>query len=273
MKKILAVALVALAAACSNEEKTIEWGPSQDPTTAQRSAVASSEVTLQGSLDYQASTEPSAGAAGLGDRIAADLSYASASAPGDSSAKFAQDSVRQAWETGTIDPTCVQPTVVGDVTTWTWTNCHVDASDPQTGQAIHVTINGWLAWNPVLRETSWAFGEVFDMTMTSGLDTLTMDGTAALGGKLAVTDTRIVADTSSTAHVRTSMTGPSGNFAFDEDVSTTLTARLDYVADPFCVTGGTLTVVQKATAFGMTEFQGWEITWTGCDQFRIRQGS
>jgi hypothetical protein len=111
------------------------------------------------------------------------------------------------------------------------------------------------------------------MIMPSGMDTLTISESGRLDGALTVTDTTIAADTSSAAHVREGMQGPSGSFVVDGDVRTTLTARLEYVPDPyFCITGGTLTVVQEVSAMGLTQFEGWDLTWTGCDQFQIRHG-
>jgi hypothetical protein len=115
--------------------------------------------------------------------------------------------------------------------------------------------------------------------MPSGADTTTMGESGRLAGSMTVTDSTIDADTTSSAHVTMTEQGPSGNFAIAGDQSTTLTARLQYAADPyasqpFCITGGTLTVVQQQTALGQTQFQGWDLTWTGCNQIlEVHRGS
>lgn len=278
MKKILSIAILVLAACGSSDKpRTIQWGAPQAPNAGEQSAVSSAALTLQGSLDYQASTEPTAGAAGLGDQLAASLASAAASAPGAPSAKLAEGVVRQAIATGGLDPSCVVPTVLNGVTKYTWTGCVVDDSstDPYTGDTttLHVTVDGWLTWNPLARETVWSIGMTMTTTQTSGPDTVTMGATLGLGGNQRVTDTRIVADTTSTAHLTERMQGPSGNLYIEGDVRTTLDAALDYVASPsFCITGGGLTVVQDTTIYGQTQTDAWDLTWTGCGLFEIRHG-
>ncbi len=143
MRKTLAVALVALAGACSSEKtKTIQWEAPRAANTDEGAAISSAALTLQSSLAYQPSTEPSAGAAGLGDQLAAALASAAPVAP---SAKIAQDGVRQAIGTGTLDPACVVPTPVSGGTRYDW-NCVVDdtSTDPYTGETttMHVTVLG-----------------------------------------------------------------------------------------------------------------------------------
>ncbi len=277
MRKTLAVALVALAGACSSEKtKTIQWEAPRAANTDEGAAISSASLTLQSSLAYQPSTEPSAGAAGLGDQLAAELASAAAVAPGAPSAKIGQDVVRQAIGTGTLDPACVVPTPVTGGTRYDW-NCVVDdtSTDPYTGETttMHVTVVGSLTWKPATRQTSWSFDTNVAMTQVSGQDTITMGSVGKLGGDLAVTDTRITANTTSTAHVTETMQGPSGNLSVEGDLSTTLTAGLDYVADPFCITGGELEVVQNTRAYTVTQTDAWKITWTGCGLFQIQHGS
>lgn len=281
MRKIAAVALAVLAAACASEKKdrTIQYGAAQAPDPTEQSAVANAELTLGSSLAYQASTEPSAGAAGLADQLVSELGgyTASAAMPDAASAKLAARALHRALDTGGIDPGCVVPTDEGNgATKYTWTGCRVQvaSTDPYSGDTttMDVTIDGWLKWEPAVRTTTWSFLERLAMTMTSGADTIEMHGTAGFGGSLAAGDATLTARTGSTADVTMTMRGPSGNLTVPEVLETKLTADLEYQL-PFCITGGKLEVAQYATVMGQTQDQGWDFVWTGCGAFTVAHGS
>ncbi len=288
MRKILAVALAALAAACASDKKEepIQYGAPLAPTPTEQSALASAGTTLQSSLAYQASAEPTAGAAGLGDQLVANLGgYAVATKmPDASSAKLAQRAMRQAFDTGGMDPACVTTAQAGGVTTVSWgmvpgVPCHVEVSsvDPYSGDTMAMTVDvtGTLTWDPAHGSTSWNIGEGYTLDMTSGGERITAEGTAALVGSLTVGASTITASTSSAIDMTTHYMG----LTIPEGLVTTLSATLGYQADPFCITSGSLTVEQRWTKrpMGATQDslpnQGWHIEWTGCGAFTVAHGA
>jgi hypothetical protein len=286
IKNVLAVLLVALAACgADTTEKPIQYGAPQAPTVAELGAGESAAATLQASLSYQASTQPDAGVAGLGDQLVQRLggSTLAARMPTAGSAKLVQGAVRQAFDTGGLDPACVTHAQVGDVTTVTWGAagpCHVVMTeiDPTTGattMTVTVDIVGTLAWNAATRETTWNVDETMSMTMAASEGPVTVNATARLQGSTKATDTTFVASTGSTVDMRTTVRG----MAIDEALATTLAANLGYQADPFCVTSGTLTVEQRwtkrpmgATAADLPD-RGWRLEWSGCGAFTVAHGS
>jgi hypothetical protein len=263
MKKMFSMGLVALLGACSSEKpREIQWGAQSPPTTEQGAAVADALVTLQANLGYQQTSDPESGIAGFADEILKSLSAASASAPG-TSAKLTGDAVRQAM-TGV----CGVPTVSGDVTTYMWTSCQIDGTD--VGMPMSATIDGWLTWNPTLGETRWEIDETVSLTLPMDGVIVQDDTTAHLTGNQTVTATTIVASTSTVAHSHATY----GGLVEDSDATVTLDANLTYESSPtFCITGGTLEVVQQQQP-AFPEFQGFELTFTGtgCSEFVISRG-
>ncbi len=280
MKKIFAVALVALVAACAEDkEKPIAYGAPQAPTYTEQGAATTAQTTLEGSLAFQASTEPTFGAPGLGDQLAVNLGAipVAAKMPTPASAKLAQGALRQAFETGGMDPACVGTVVdAAGVTTVTWTSCHIELSsvDPYT-MDMAADIDGWLRWTPATGQTSWSIGETIALTVISEGETITTHTVAGLGGTVTVTASTIVADTRSTIDI----TMRYGGLTFNEALETTLAANLGYQAEPFCVTSGTFGLERRwlERPMGATEQslpnQGWRFEWTGCNQFTVAHGS
>lgn len=287
MRKILAASLVALVAACAKEDerKPIQYGAPRAPGYTEQGAIAGAQTTLQQNVVFQAPTQPTAGAAGLGDQLVANLGgyQVNPKTADGRSAKVAAAAIRRAFDTGGMNPDCVRSVTdpVTGVTTVTWgatTPCviHVEDVDPYSGDTLtmDVTVAGTMTWNPATGETGWDIGETYGMSMTSGGQPIVVDGNAHLGGTMTVTPTTIAIGSSSTMYVRTNYMG----LTFDEGIETTLAADLDYQAEPFCITGGDLTVEQYWTKrpMGATERdlpnQGWKFTWTGCDQFTVSPG-
>jgi hypothetical protein len=277
MRKILAVALVTLAAACGSEDKEepIRYGAPGAPTWEEQDAATTAAMTFESSLAFQASTEPAAGAAGLGDQLAASMggSYAAAKMASAWSAKTGGGAVRQAFDTGGMDPACVSTREADGVTTVTWAGCVIEADeyDPLSGDSMsmRVEIDGTLTWTPTIGRTSWDIGERLWMTMTSDGETIAMSGTAGLQGSTTITGATIEASTASVADVTTNYMG----MRFRQTLATTLEADLAYQADPFCITGGWLRVEQRRGGDMQTmPNQGWYFEWTGCGAFTVARG-
>jgi hypothetical protein len=286
MKRILALALAALVSACGSDkkEKPITYAGPQAPTASEQSAVASAGATLQANLSYQGSTQPTAGAAGLGDQLASSLggSTISAKTTSASSAKLAGPALREAFDTSGLDPACVTTAQAGNVTTVTWgaaAPCHVvvSSSDPTTGDALTMTVDvtGTLTWDPTQGLTAWNIGEGYAMDMTSGGQRMTADGTAHIGGSLKVDASTITVNETSSIDMTTHYMG----LTVPEGLVTTLAGTVGYQASPFCITSGTLTVEQRWTQrpIGATDQtlpnQGWRFDWTGCGAFTVAHGS
>jgi hypothetical protein len=274
MKKVLALGVAALAACSSGKkEKPIAYGVAGDPTPTELTAIADAETTLAGSVTFVAPTDPGTGGPGLADQLVAALGgyAATARAPDATAAKLAGTTVRNAFDTGGMDPACVTTEQANGVTTVRWgqlTPCTVTTSDPTTTMTVDVA--GWLAWNGATGVTTWDLGESFSMSSTSG-DPLAMSGTAALHGSMTVTADRIAIDAASDADVKTAMQG----MRVDETVHTTLGGTVGYQASApdLCVVSGSLLLEQRANAMGIEQAQGWRFDWSGCGAFTVAHGS
>ncbi len=287
MKRILALALAALAAACGSDTKQdrpIAYGAPLAPTPAEQDAMATASSTLQASLAYQPSTEPTAGAAGIGDQLASTLGGTQVTGPAKtgapSSAKLTQGTTLQAFDTGGMNPACVVPSteLVSGVTVsvWTWgadpnVPCVVTISsvDPMTSDTMDmtVTVAGWLK-DDGQGKTWWSIGEGYDVKMVSSANgTVTADGTATLTGQVKVDATARTIDLATASGV--DMTTHYMGLNLPEGLATTTAASLGY-DDPFCISSGKLTVEQHWTKrpMGMTQDDlpnaGWIFEWTGC---------
>ena len=287
MKRILALGLAGLAAACGggSKDKPIAYGAPQAPTATEQTAAVNAAATLQANLAYQASTEPTAGAAGLGDQLASDLgaSTVSAKTTAPASSKLAGPALRQAFDTGGLDPNCVTPTAQpGGATLYTWgaaAPCHVvvSSSDPTTGDYMNMTVDvtGTLTWDPANQLTTWHIVEVLGMDMMSGGEHVTAGGNATIAGSVQVGATSISVNEASTVDMTTHYM----NMTIPEGLETTLAGTVGYQASPFCITSGTLTVEQHWTQrpYGATAQslpnQGWRFDWTGCGAFTVAHGS
>jgi hypothetical protein len=279
MNRIFLAAAVALATACGGSDgPSIEYGPSQAPTYDEQLAAENAQATLAASS--QLGDEPALGAPGLPDRVAADLG-----AYGMSSASYSGQASRLALRAPSagpgsslqagMDPACVATTE----TSVTWTGCTVSTSetDPYTGDTtdMTVTMDGTWTWSPASGVTSWHVVQTVDLAMTADGQTLTTEATAVLDGDLAVSASAIVGEASSSVAATASYMG----FSASEAVETTADVDLRYAADPFCITGGTLTVEQvwRRRPTGTTSAdlpdQGWRFEWTGCDAFTVAHGT
>jgi hypothetical protein len=285
MKKILALTLAALVSACGSDkkEKPITYGAAQAPTATEQSAAAGAATSLQANLSYQTSSQPTSGAAGLGDQLASSLGGSTVSTKTASpSAKLAGPALREAFDTSGLDPACVTTAQSGNVTTATWgaaAPCHVvvSSSNPTTGDAMTMTVDvsGTLTWDPTQGLTAWDIGERYAMDMTSGGQHVTADGTAHLGGSLKVDASTITVNETSSIDMTTHAMG----LTIPEGLVTTLAGTVGYQASPFCITSGTLTVEQRWTQrpIGATDQtlpnQGWRFDWSGCGAFTVAHGS
>jgi len=96
-----------------------------------------------------------------------------------------------------------------------------------------------------------------------------------LEGALTLTPSTLKGQTASSVNATMSFQGLTAS----EVVTTSLVADLAYAAEPFCLSGGTLTVAQVwtrrpagATAADLPD-QGWRFEWTGCGLFTVAHGS
>lgn len=277
MKRAIAVGLVALLSACaSEEERQLSYGPAQQPTVAEQGAASTAQATLQSSLTFAPSTEPTAGAMGLADQLVAGLGGFQAAVAAPLTMKQSAVGGRvtaQAFDTGGMDPACVTITP----TSATWSGCVIDVTetDPYSGDTTHmrVTVDGTLGWSAGV--SSWNVDETFAMTMTSGGETIAMNGTARMLGEITATGSTVVGHTSSNVDLTESYMG----FNVSVGIANTLDLDLDYQADPFCFDGGTLRLQQIWTRrpMGATPEQypdqGWLFEWTGCGAFTVAHGS
>lgn len=282
MKRII-VALVAVAVACSSEkERPIQYGAPAAPAYDEQAAAASAQTTLQGSLAFAPSTEPSAGAAGLADQLVAalDSGYTvGKTLPSEESRKLAATATTRVIATGGIDPACVSVVETLTQTTVTWTGCTdtVTTTGPGPGDSstMTVTVDGTLTWTPGTGVTAWDIHESMAAMETQGGTTVTLNMTAELDGSIAVTGSTIVGSSASSVHVTENYAG----LRMSAGVRTTLALDLGYEAVPFCVTSGTLVLEQRWTErpMGATEAnlpdQGWRFEWAGCDAFTVAHGS
>lgn len=276
MRKTLFTGLVALVAACGSEDarRPLSYGSPQAPTYDEQSAGSTAQTTLQGSLTFAPTTEPTYGAMGLGDQLLMSLGAYTVGAPAPTAKlqKAAGRAISRAFDTGGMNPACVTTTA----TSATWSGCVIEMTDtdPYSGDTTYmrVTIDGTLGWSAGV--TTWNIFETIAMTMTSGPDTITMNGTATLAGEITVTSSTITGQTRSSVGVTESYMG----MTFGAAVDTNLALDLEYQPDPFCVTGGTLTLEQVWTQrpYGATPEllpdQGWRFEWAGCNVFTVSHG-
>jgi hypothetical protein len=123
--------------------------------------------------------------------------------------------------------------------------------------------------------TTWDVLEVLDMSMTSGGETMQVAATANPNGSITVTGSTIDGHAESTIDE----TIWYGGMTIRVGLVTTLDLDLDYQADPFCISGGTLQLEQIWTRrpAGYSEVQlpnrGWIFEWTGCGLFTVSHGS
>jgi hypothetical protein len=273
--------LLALAAACGGGGgKELQYGAALAPSLEEQAAANDAQATLDAGRTFAPGSEPTYGAPGLADQLVAGLggtpSVASLPRPAAARASRALGrAVSLPSPSVALDPACVTTTA----TSVTWRGCVASVSDvdPLTGDTTDMTIHvdGQLGWAPATGVTSWSIVETIGMVLTSDGQTMRMDATARLQGALTLTASTIKGQTSSSLDATVTFQGITAR----EAVTTTLVADLSYAADPFCLTGGTLTVAQVwtrrpagATAADLPD-QGWRFEWTGCGQFTVAHGS
>ncbi len=274
MRNFLAIGLVALAAACGQkEDHSIQYAAPRAPAASEQTAIGGAQTTLSANLSPLASSQPTVGLAGLADQLAMALGNQALAqgAPAAASAKLA-DPVRQAFDMSQM-PACVtidQPLDHSSLSV-SWNGCHLEQTDA-TGTTI-VDIGGTLTWSAATGITEWHIQDHTWMSMTdSGTgQTVTMDVTANLDGKVTVTADRI----SGGATSRVLMTyGP-----LTAGLTNTVSMDLGYTSAPaFCVTSGWLDVTQvwnprpMGATYATLPDLGWKFTWTGCNQFTVAPG-
>jgi hypothetical protein len=273
--------LLALAAACGGSGgKQLQYGTPQAPTLEEQAAATDAHTSLAGTLTFAPPTGPTLGAPGLADQLVASLGgYAAptavAASPSPQVRRTVGRSVALAVGTSDLDPACVASTA----TSVTWNACGITISetDPVSGDTTDgtVRISGHLTSTPGTGTTTWDIDQAMTMNVTSSGDTIRMNATVGLGGSIKVAASTIVGHTTSSVDVTASYMGISAT----EAVTTSLDLDLGYVADPFCVTDGTLTLQQiwrrrpsGATAAELAD-QGWRFEWTGCGQFTVSHGT
>ncbi len=276
MRKLLSIAVLALAACGSSEkqQKPITYGAPQIPTASEVAAIQGAQTTLQGSGTFAATTDPAFGGPGLADQLVASLGYAAA--PGGSSAKLMQSAVGETFPTTGLDPACVVTTTAMGVTRVTWgatTPCRIDYADPTT--TMTVVVSGWLTWTAGATAgtgtTAWAIHEDYAMAQ-SGTQPFSATGDADLTGSLVVGAATIGVDTRSLMAVQMTSAGMP---AIAETIDTTLVGTVGYETSPaFCITSGSLDLVQRLTVGGFEQPpQAWDFTWSGCGAFMVAHGS
>lgn len=275
MKRILAVAIVALVAACSQkEEHPIQYSAPRAPLAEETYAASAAQATLAGTLvplDTASASEPTYGLPGLADQLAGQLGTTGiADVPSGASAKLAGEAVRQAFDM-TQMADCVQVDPAPGLTTITWTACHLVVTD--ASGTVTADIEGWLTWTGAPGRTRWHVVDhtVMEMAGAPG-QTITEDVTAILDGDVTVTASDIYGATSSNV-VASAMGMRMG-------LLTTLTLRhLGYQAAPFCLTSGSFTLEQvwdprpPGATYQDLPDQGWRFDFTGCNQFTVAPGS
>jgi hypothetical protein len=275
------VALVTLAAACGGGgRKPLQYGAATAPSADEQLAAGDAQTTLQGSLAFAPASEPTTGAPGLADALVGSLGGSpapTAALPAPAGAQARRAFVRAAALPASgvaLDPACVATTATSVV----WAGCVATISevDPTTGDSTDATVHvdGQLGWVAATGVTSWSIHESIHMVMVSGGTPMQMDAVIVLQGSLTTTATTMKGQTSSSVGATVSAMG----LTMSEAETTTLVADLDYQADPFCVTGGTLTLEQVwtrrpagATAADLPD-QGWRFEWSGCGLFTVAHG-
>ncbi|HSN91296.1 MAG TPA: hypothetical protein VLS93_08705 [Anaeromyxobacteraceae bacterium] len=276
MKRTILAGLGALALACGGgTDNSISYGSPQPSTAQEQAAAGGAQTTLAATAAYQASPEPTVGAPGLADQLAADLgAYAGMTAPTDPLRTLAAPTLGRSPGTALfvpMDPACV----VQDATSVTWTDCTTSNTDDITGDTMTLVVNGSLTWNPVTGVTSWDVVQSLDASMTMDAGVLTIHATAHPVGSITVTGTTIVGHAASTVSETASYLGQT----VSATVVTTLDLDLGYQAEPFCITSGTLELEQvwtrRPAGYSEAELpnQGWRFEWSGCGLFTVAHGS
>jgi hypothetical protein len=273
--------LLALAAACGGGGRDLQYGPPVPPDSNELAAATDAQTTLDASRTFAPGSEPTLGAPGLADQLVASLGGSpapTASLPPATAARASAALGAAAAlpaSTVAIDPACVAITE----TSATWSGCVVTVSDvdPLTGDRTDMTVHvdGQLGWVPATGVTSWAIVETVDVAMTMDGQAVRLTATVRLEGALTLTASTVKGRTTSSVNATTTTQG----FTMHQGVTTSLEADLAYAAEPFCLSGGTLTVEQVWTRrpAGMSAAdlpnQGWRLEWTGCGQLTVAHGS
>ncbi len=296
--------LVALLAACGGAgSRELTYGAAQAPTLAEQDAASQAQAQLDAQARLAAGAgaaptgQPTAAGPGLADQLAATLGgdaapdpgapqlaaagAAAAALPGGAPASLRRAVGRAvalpvaAVAGPSIDPACV---AVG-LTSVTWSGCVIDytETDPVTLEtlALHATIDGRLDWAPATGRTTWRITEVMAMTMTFDGETMRSDATVVLTGDVTSAAGAIVGQTASASDVTVHYMGLSAS----QGLRTSMALDLTHAADPFCITGGTLTLEQVWTRLPMGATradypdQGWRFEWTGCGLFTVSHGT
>jgi len=298
-------AVLALAACGGGGSRTLTYAPSQPATALELAAAEQAQAAFDAGRAFAPASEPTAAAPGLADQLAATmggeaLPTASAArlAPAtaailatlpDAMPAQARQAVGRAVAPAgaptavtALDPACITTTVSATVGSVVWSGCvvHDVQTDPITLDVTDVTlrVDGRLDWNGTTGVTSWSIAESMAMAMTSGGDTMTVAATVGLSGAITNKDGTVKGSTASNVSVTGSYMGRSATAA----MRTSMTVDLAYLADPFCVTTGTLTLEQVwtrlpagASAANYPD-QGWKLTWSGdgasCGQLSVAHG-
>jgi hypothetical protein len=276
MKRTIAWVLVALAAACSQEEerRPLAYGAPAAATYEERAAAEDAEYTLSQAVAYGQPADPALGAPGLVDQLVAELGYSTGLAAEPGLGALAKGAAA-AHAIVPLDP-CTTVTA----TSVTWTDCVETEStvDPDTGASwsMTITIDGSVSWDPDAGTTTWGIHQTVGMSQSEQGFSMQVTAAADSNGSMTVTGSTIALAAESRMAATTILAG----MRFDERVVNTAAADLDYVTDPaFCITGGTLTVEQRweerpmgSTAAQLPD-QGWRFDWTGCGLFTVAHGS
>lgn len=280
MKRITIAVLAGLTsflAACGGGTKELQYGAAQPPSVDEQAAAGDAEAALAATVAGVLPSDPTVAIPGLGDQLLSTLGGAGGlvvAPPAAQARRVLGRTMAVAPGLGELDPACmtITPTAV------TWTSCVVTMSDvdPITGDTMDMTLHlaGTLSTSPATGVTTWDLHETLAMTMTSGGETMVMNGTMGQAGTVTVTASTIKGHTGSTVNATATYMGMSAT----EAVTTTLDLDLGYLADPFCIGSGTLRLEQVwarrpagATPADLPD-QGWLFEWTGCGAFTVSHG-
>lgn len=298
-------ALLALAA-CGGGSKSLSYAPSQPATAQEQAAADQAEAAFEAGRTFTPVAEPTTAAPGLADQLAATLggeplptastagldratSALLASLPAAMPAQARQAVGRTMAPAGapataaTLDPACVTTTVSAGTGSVVWSGCvvHEVQTDPVSGDVTELTlrVDGRLDWSGATGVTTWGITETMVMDMTTGTDTMAVSATVGLSG--AITNKDGTVKGSSTSNVRSTVSYM--GFSATAAMRTTMAVDLAYLADPFCIATGTLTLEQVWTKLpagadpASYPDRGWRISWTGdgatCGQVFVAHGS
>lgn len=300
---IAGLAAVLALSACGGGTRSLSYAPSQPATPEEQAAADQAEAAFDAGRTFAATSEPTAAAPGLADQLVAGLGgepLPTTSTAGFSSATAAllaslpdamPAQARQAvgrtlapavapTAATALDPACVTTTVTATAGSVVWSGClvHEVQTDPVTLEVTldaTLRVDGRLDWNGTSGVTSWGITESVDMTMPFDGGTMTSDIGIVLSGSITNKDGAVKGSTASDVTI----TIRSGIQSATAALRTSMTVDLAYLADPFCIATGTLTLEQVWTRLppgASAVDQGWKFSWTGdgasCGQVFVAHG-